>query len=73
MKRTRRSGKQFKISGDKTQFDKVFAEFDSLNTQLYNEFVANMSTSLKSNPSSFWQFVNSKKEHRDHSKATPPW
>lgn len=53
--------KRYKISGDKQPFDKAFEEFDGLNTTLYNNYVDKLKASLKSDPSSFWRFVNSKK------------
>ncbi|XP_031629236.1 uncharacterized protein LOC116344703, partial [Contarinia nasturtii] len=53
--------KNFKRTGERDRFDSAFENFDQLNTTLYNIYVEKMKTSLKRNPSSFWQYVNSKK------------
>lgn len=59
--RRNKAWKRFKVTGDKQQFEKAFEDFDGLNTTLYNEYVDKLKSSLKSDPSSFWRFVNSKK------------
>lgn len=51
-----------KNSDDKSKFEKAYQEFDNLNSKLYEEYIDKMASSIKSDPSSFWQFVNSKKD-----------
>lgn len=53
--------KRYKRTGIKEQYDMAFDKFDKLNTSLYNAYVDKMKTSLKTDPSSFWRYVNSKK------------
>ena len=53
--------KRYKISGDISSFELAFAEFETINNKLYNEYVDEMSSSLKNDPSSFWRFLNSKR------------
>lgn len=60
--RRNKEWKKFKITGDRSHYDTAFAAFDALNTELYNDYVRKMSSSLNSNPHTFWQFVNSKKK-----------
>lgn len=52
--------KRYKLTGDKSSYDRIFAEFDALNTLLYQRHVNKLKSSLKHNPSSFWRLVNSK-------------
>src|SRR6195952_4856463 len=53
--------KKFKCTGSKQAFDAAFNDFDQLNTELYDAYVDKMQLSLKQNPVSFWNYVNSKK------------
>lgn len=53
--------KRYQNTGDKASFDRAFAEFDALNTSLYSNYTSKIETSLKENPSSFWRYVNSKR------------
>lgn len=53
--------KRAKKTGDKSRFVTAVSEFSELNTKLYNDYVNKMSSTIKSDPSSFWRFVNSKK------------
>lgn len=53
--------KRYKTNGDKTSFNKAFHSFEVLNKHLYEIYVDKMASSLKSNPSTFWKFVNSKR------------
>lgn len=53
--------KRYRHTGEKSSFDRAFAEFDSLNTQRYSDYTSTMESSLKENPSSFWRYVNSKR------------
>lgn len=67
--RKNKAWKRFKVTGDKHQFDKAFEKFDGLNTALYNGYVDKLKLSLKSDPSSFWRFVNSKKSTDNQPKV----
>ena len=60
--------KYFKATGDRRSFDEAFAAFDSLNTKLYDEYIANMASSVKSNPKSFWRLVNSRRKTENVAK-----
>lgn len=63
--RKNKEWKRFKMTGEKSAYDNVFAEFDALNSLLYENHVAKLKSSLKHNPSSFWNLVNSKR-NADH-------
>ena len=54
--------KRYRLSGDRHQFDAVFAEFDSLNTKLYEEYISDIASNSKSNSKSFWRLVSSRKK-----------
>lgn len=53
--------KRSKLTGDDSDYLRALNDFTTLNTELYNTYVDKMSSSLKSDPSSFWRFVNTKK------------
>ncbi|XP_031625625.1 uncharacterized protein LOC116342256 [Contarinia nasturtii] len=53
--------KRSKITGDNSNYLHALDSYTKLNTELYNNYVDKMTSSLKSNPSSFWRFVNTKK------------
>jgi len=61
--------KKFKRTGDKEQFDVAFDKFDKLNTELYIAYVEKMKLSLKTDPSMFWNYVNSLKNTNNQPKT----
>jgi len=72
--------KKYRSSGDRRQFDSAFAEFDSLNTRLYDDYISDMASNAKSNSKSFWRLVSSRKktdnipkilQYGDSSSANP--
>ena len=56
-----REWKRYKTTGDISSFERAFTEFETMNKSLYNEYVDKMASSLKGDPSSFWRFLNSKR------------
>ena len=46
---------------DKSSFESAFNAFNEMNTQLYNQYVDKMKSSLKDEPSQFWNYVKSLK------------
>lgn len=61
--------KKFKRTGDKAQFDLAFGNFDALNTELYEAYVDKLKSNLADDPSSFWRYVNSKKNTDNQPKT----
>lgn len=61
--------KRFRKSGVRQPYDEAFKLFDSLNTELYDRYVNKMQSSLKTVPSSFWRYVNSKKNTSHQPKS----
>lgn len=61
--------KRYKNTGDKQPFNAAFDSFDNLNTELYDKYVSNMKSKLKSDPSSFWHYVNSKRSTSNQPKC----
>lgn len=61
--------KRYKTTGDKQPFDTASHEYDTLNTSLYKNYVEKMEAKLKSDPSSFWQYVNSKRTTNNQPKS----
>ena len=63
--RKNKTWKRYRNSGFQQSFEwqYIFAsrEFDKLNTELYDDYVNKMKSSLKHDASKFWQYVNSKK------------
>lgn len=55
--------KLFKKTGNKNDFNLAFDEFNIMNKNLYDEYLNKMTSNLKSDPSSFWRFVNAKKSN----------
>lgn len=53
--------KRFKLTGDNLNYLTALDDYTKLNSNLYNSYVNKVSSSLKSDPSSFWRFVNTKK------------
>lgn len=49
------------MSGVRSPYDSAFAAFDSLNSMMYENHITKLKSSLKENPSSFWNLVNSKR------------
>lgn len=52
--------KKFKSTGNKLLYETAFLNYDQLNTVLYNNYISRVKSNLKSNPNSFWNFVNSR-------------
>ncbi|XP_031627431.1 uncharacterized protein LOC116343496 [Contarinia nasturtii] len=53
--------KRSKLTGENSSHLIALDNYTKLNTELYNTYVDKMTSSLKSDPSSFWRFVNTKK------------
>lgn len=53
--------KNLKRTSYRGDFEKALAEYESLNSALYRTYTDNQKAKLKSDPSSFWKYVNSKK------------
>ncbi|XP_031627375.1 uncharacterized protein LOC116343467 [Contarinia nasturtii] len=53
--------KRSKFTGDDSNYLMALDKLTKLNTELYNSYVDKVSSSLKSDPLSFWRFVNTKK------------
>ena len=60
--------KRFKITDVKWPYDIALKSYDTLNKKLYNEYVDKMKSNLRDDPSSFWQYVNSKKNTNNQPK-----
>lgn len=60
--RRNKEWKRFRLTGDKSSYDSAFTSFDALNSTLYQNHVNKLKSSLKQNPSSFWNLVNSKRK-----------
>lgn len=59
--RKNKEWKRFRLTGDRLEFDRVFAEFDALNSVLHQKYVDRLKNSIKSSPASFWKHVRSKR------------
>lgn len=55
--------KKFKLTGNKHDFNLAYDEFNTMNKKLYDDYLNKMTSNLKSDPSSFWRFVNAKKSN----------
>jgi len=56
--------KRFSVTQDPGDWNRHLQhkrEFEFLNKFLYNQYIASVENGLKSNPNSFWRFINSKK------------
>lgn len=63
-----KESKRFKSTGEMIPYDEAYAAFESLNCALYNEYVNNIKSKLKADPSSFWRYVNSKRDNNGSPK-----
>lgn len=61
--RRNKESKRFKLTGDRIPYDEAYTEFETLNSELYNGYIDNMKSRLKSDPTSFWRYVNSKRDN----------
>lgn len=55
--------KRYRATGAIEPFELACAEFDAMNIELYNEYVERMESSLKEDPTSFWRYVNGKRNN----------
>ena len=55
-----------KNDNDYSDFKILFNSFKLLLNQSYNHYISDMSTKLKSNPKSFWRFVNSRRKSDEY-------
>ncbi|RYE19246.1 MAG: reverse transcriptase family protein, partial [Sphingobacteriaceae bacterium] len=54
--------KHFDRTKDKSWYNRARADFDTLNLQLYGEYMERMASSALESPRSFWQHVNSRRK-----------